>query len=118
VKLKIELRASSGPHSTVHLNLRSPDPLVSEVITELRQQEQPSAWWIAVMEKGIEGLQGDEGIDSVVGGIESLPPKATLFLAMQGDSGLEKLDSTKYLSFYKIKENATLWLMCSSLNLD
>ena len=112
MKLTIRLGSTENNISDVLVQLPSDDPPISEIIDELRNQLSP--WYIAVMERGIEGLDGPDGVDSVPGGLESLPKKASIFLALETASGLIRLLPTKRISDYKIDANSRLFLMCSA----
>ncbi len=116
MKITVQLGNSNEPTSSINLTISANDPTVGEVLVTLRQELSP--WYLAVMERGIDGLQGDDGIDSVAGGIDSLPQKASLFLAQQSEDGLKKLDEHRHVSEYAITNGSVIWLMCSPRGLD
>jgi len=116
MEVVVRLGSSEDAHSKVFVNMVQEDPTIDEILKVVRQELSP--WQVAVMERGIEGLQGPEGIGSVVGGVESMPLKASLFLSLQTDDGPKKLEGTKRTSDYKIDRNSSLWLMCSAKDFD
>lgn len=113
--LTVKLGNFDESNSSMLLDLPDTNPTVSEVINKIRQELSP--WYVAVMERGIEGLEGEGGVESIAGGVESLPKKASLFLALQSNEGLKKLELNKRISDYHIEKHSVLWLMCSTSGL-
>ena len=116
MEVTVKLNNSGDETSSITLDLTEADPLISEIISELRKQL--SDWYVAVMERGIVGLDGPEGIDSVPGGLETLPKKASLFLAVQNENGIRRLEDFRHASDYQIDKDTVLILMCSPISLD